>query len=79
MGFVIDKFICKGLVQTNRVDDGHHAGSFTCTSLLQKPTEAQKERVHSFSELHGECNFGPQRKGGTTLVKNTAAYHGTGR
>ena len=73
VGFATDKLIGEGPVQTYRADDSHHAGSFTCTPLLQKPTEDQEQRVQSFSELHSKCDFGPQCEGGTALVENTIA------
>ena len=78
VGFATDKLIGEGPVQTYRADDSHHAGSFTFTPLLQKPTEDQEQRVQSFSELHSKCDFGPQYEGGTALVENNC-NHGTER
>lgn len=73
VGFATDELVCEGSIQVNRPHDGHHAGGFTCTTLLQELTEAQKQSIQSFAKLHDKCRFGPECKRRTALVEDTDA------
>lgn len=49
-----------------------HAHGSTYTPQLRN-LQRLTSRELSFSELHSECDFGPQCEGGTALVENTIA------